>query len=132
MYKYTYVYTCVCMHIYEKDLGHFEIRIYCALSVYNCRMPLILVHQCKQKAKSHVAFSFNNRKLVCLEKILYSEPKTLPRPKSVVISGFSVIAKSISGPFLSVTGTTSGVKQLLVSRERTLEFPALLLCRFKC
>lgn len=67
-----------------------------------------------------------------LEKIPYSGPKTFPRPKSVVISGFVVIAKSVSGPFFSVTGMTSGIKQLLVSRERTLEFPALLLCRFKC
>lgn len=66
------------------------------------------------------------------KKILYSEPETCPHLKSVVISGFNVMAKSISGPFFSVTGMTSGIKQLLASREGTLEFPALLLCRFKC
>lgn len=119
------------MHIHMKDLGRLYIRIYCACSVYNCRRTLIWCSGVK-KAKSDGDFIFSNRKLVWLEKILYVGPKTFPHLKFVVISGFDVIAKSISGPFFSVTGITSRIKQLLVSRERTLEFPALLLCRFKC
>jgi len=66
------------------------------------------------------------------KNLFYLGPKTFPHLKSVVTSRFCVTAEGISGPFFSVAGNTSGKKQLLVSRERILEFPALLLCRFKC
>lgn len=60
-----------------------------------------------------------------------TKPETIACLESVVISGLDVIDKSISGPFFAVAGMASGVKQLWASREGTLEFPALLLCRFK-
>lgn len=72
-YMHIYTFIQICVHIYEKDLGHFKVRIYCAVRVYNCRTPLILVHQCK--AKSYVEASV-------VLKILCSEPRTFPCPKS--------------------------------------------------
>lgn len=82
--------------------------------------------------KANSEFSFNSRKLVWLEKNNIFRDKNLSLFEICGYLGFDVIAKSMSGPFFSVTGMTSGIKQLLASRERTLEFPALLLCRFKC